>query len=118
LLSQIVNNQQDNSRATLFSHLEQLPALKQLKELCMKQAIIVELLSGSHSFQQKTAETGYSGVDNIKDGRMSNGRKLFGATNLGLLYLKVMEELGFGDFQKKNMTLTVLFQRLSMAVVE
>ena len=68
LLSQIVNNQQDNSRETLSSHLELLPALKQLKELCMKQAIIVELLSGSHSFQQKTAETGYSGVDNIEDG--------------------------------------------------
>ena len=33
----------------------------------MKQAIIVELLSGSHSFQKKTAETGYSGVDNIDE---------------------------------------------------
>jgi len=33
LLSQIVNNQQDNSRVTLSSHLELLPALKQLKDL-------------------------------------------------------------------------------------
>jgi len=102
LLSQIVNNQQDNSRETLSSHLELLPALKQLRELCMMQATIVELLSGSHLFQQKTAETSYSGVDNIEDGWMSNGRKLFGATNLGLLYLKVMGKLGFGDFQRKK----------------
>ena len=68
----------------------------------MMQATIVELLSGSHLFQQKTAETSYSGVDNIEDGWMSNGRKLFGATNLGLLYLKVMGKLGFGDFQRKK----------------
>ena len=102
----------------MSSHLELLPALKQLKELCKKQAITVELLSGSHSFQQRTAETGYSGVDSIKYGRMSNGRKLSGVMTLGLIYLKVMGELGFGDFQRKNMTLIVLFQRLSMVVVE
>ena len=84
----------------------------------MKLATIVELLSESHSFQQKTDKTVYSGVDNIKDGRMSNGRMLSGVMNLGLLYLKVMGELGFGDFQRKNMTLTVLFQQLSMMVVE
>ena len=29
-----------------------------------------------------------------------------------LFYLKVMGELRFGDFQRKNMTLTVLFQQL------
>jgi len=118
LLSQIANNQQDNSRATLSSHLELLLALKQLRELCMKLATIVELLSESHSFQQKTDETIYSGVDNIKDGLMSNGRMLSGVMNLGLLYLKVMGELRFGDFQRKNMTLIVLFQQLSMVVVE
>ena len=49
----VKSNQQDNSRATLSSHLELLLALKQLRELCMKLATIVELLSESHSFQQK-----------------------------------------------------------------
>jgi len=101
---------------TLSSHLELLPVFQQLEEHCMKQVIIVELLSENHTFQSKTVETDWNGAKDTKNGQMSNGKKSSGVMNLGLHCFKVMAKLVYGDSQRRNMMLTVLFQQLSMVV--
>src|SRR6185312_6968615 len=109
----IINNLQNRPTMILSSHLELLPVFQQLEEHCMKQVIIVELLSENHTFQSKPVETDWNGAKDTKNGQMSNGKKSSGVMNLGLHCFKVMAEL---DSQRRNMMLTMLFQQLSMVV--
>ena len=62
---------------TLSSHLELLPVFQQLEKHCMKQVIIVELLSENHTFQSKTVETDWNGAKDTKNGQMSRKKVIW-----------------------------------------
>ena len=70
----------------------------------------------SHISVKNHRETDWNGAKDTKNGQMSNGKKSSGVMNLGLHCFKVMAELVYGNSQRRNMMLTVLFQQLSMVV--
>src|SRR6185437_16466784 len=77
----IADRLQDKFIKTLCNHLELLSVFQQLKEHCMTQDIIVELLPENRSYHQRTNEIDYSGAENAKNGQMRIGKRRYGVMN-------------------------------------
>src|SRR5215470_10994683 len=67
----------------------------------------------SPSSRTPTAPNALHGAKKEKPG-ITNGKKLFGATNRASLYFRMMLTRGSGAGQKKNTQLIALFRLLSM----